>query len=173
MEKQAFLDALDAALAGLPQRERDERLSFYSELIDDRVEEGTPEEEVVASLGDVCEIARESRSEYDLGSRERRERKKKRALRGWEIALLVLGSPLWISLGAAALAVVIALYAALWSVMISLWAVDLSLAVCGACGPLFPVVFAAQGNPLAGVALLGCCLSCGGSPCFCLPLASD
>ncbi len=40
----------------------------------------------------------------------------------WEIVLLVLGSPIWLSLLIAALAVVIALYISLWSVIVSLWA---------------------------------------------------
>ena len=39
MLKQEFLDALKSRLAGLPQKEVEERLDFYSEMIDDKLEE--------------------------------------------------------------------------------------------------------------------------------------
>ena len=46
----------------------------------------------------------------------------RRKLKALEIVLLVIGSPIWISLLLSALAVVLALYASWWSVLISLWA---------------------------------------------------
>ena len=56
MNKQEFLDRLRKGLSGLPQAEREERLLFYSEMIDDRMEEGLTEEEAVAALGSLEEI---------------------------------------------------------------------------------------------------------------------
>ena len=50
MQKQAFLDALRSQLAGLPEAEINERLNFYSEMIDDRMEEGLTEEEAVDAM---------------------------------------------------------------------------------------------------------------------------
>ena len=47
MKKKEFLDALSRGLSPLPKRERDERVNFYREMIDDRIEEGIPEEEAV------------------------------------------------------------------------------------------------------------------------------
>ena len=44
MLKQDFLNALSERLRGLPKQDIAERLAFYSELIDDCVEEGTSEE---------------------------------------------------------------------------------------------------------------------------------
>ena len=44
----------------------------------------------------------------------------RRQLKAWEIVLLVLGSPLWLSLGLAAIAVIFAFYVVLWSVSVSL-----------------------------------------------------
>ena len=46
----------------------------------------------------------------------------KRRLQAWEIVLLALGSPVWLSLGLAALAVVLSLYVVVWSLDASLWA---------------------------------------------------
>ena len=56
MCKQAFLDELRERLTGLPQEDIDERLDFYAEMIDDRVEEGLTEEEAVAAIGTVEEV---------------------------------------------------------------------------------------------------------------------
>ena len=51
MTKQLFLNELSAALHGLSREERYRTLSYYDELIDDRVEDGQSEEEAVESLG--------------------------------------------------------------------------------------------------------------------------
>ena len=48
MRKEEFLSQLESGLYGLPQADIDERLSFYAEMIDDRMEEGLGEEEAVA-----------------------------------------------------------------------------------------------------------------------------
>ena len=44
--KQEFLLQLREKLSGLPQADIDERVAFYGEMIDDRVEEGLTEEEL-------------------------------------------------------------------------------------------------------------------------------
>ena len=44
MSKQEFLAALEEGLSGLPREDVDERLGFYSEMIDDRMEDGLPED---------------------------------------------------------------------------------------------------------------------------------
>ena len=57
MNKQEFLTRLRKGLSGLPQEDIEERLTFYSEMIDDRIEEGLSEEEAVAAIGSPDEIA--------------------------------------------------------------------------------------------------------------------
>ena len=49
MGKQEFLAQLRKGLQGLPQEDIEERLTFYSEMIDDRMEEGLSEEEAVSA----------------------------------------------------------------------------------------------------------------------------
>ena len=56
MNKQDFLEKLRNGLAGLPKDDLDERINFYSEMIDDRMEDGLTEEEAVSQMGDVEEI---------------------------------------------------------------------------------------------------------------------
>ena len=40
MTKKEFLSALREKMAGLPKDDVDDRIAFYSEMIDDRMEEG-------------------------------------------------------------------------------------------------------------------------------------
>ncbi|MBR5538496.1 MAG: hypothetical protein IKU61_01205 [Clostridia bacterium] len=47
MNKQEFLEELRKGLSGLPKEDVRERLNFYGEIIDDRIEEGLTEEEAV------------------------------------------------------------------------------------------------------------------------------
>lgn len=47
MTKIKFLLSPHNKLAGLPQDEVEERLNFYSEMIEDRIEEGLSEEKTV------------------------------------------------------------------------------------------------------------------------------
>ena len=53
MTKLQFLLALHDKLTGLPRDEVEERLNFYSEMIEDRMEDGLSEEEAVAAIGSV------------------------------------------------------------------------------------------------------------------------
>ena len=98
MDKQEFLSKLRAKLFGLPQKELEERLSFYSEMIDDRIEEGLSEETAVKELGAVYEVAGQIIAEIPLSKLVKERIKPKRALNVWEIVLLAIGSPIWLSL---------------------------------------------------------------------------
>lgn len=128
MNKEKFLDALRRRLSGLPQEDIDERIAFYEEMIDDRMDEGLSEEEAVSRIGSVEEIARQIMSEIPLPKLVKEKISPKRSLKAWEIILLVLGSPVWIPLIIAAIAVLLALYVVLWAVVICFYAVDVSFA---------------------------------------------
>lgn len=155
MLKQEFLAQLRDALCGLPQRDIDERLTFYSEIIDDRMEEGLSEEEAVAAVGSVDEIFAQVVADIPFSKIAKEKFKPKRRLTAWEIVLLALGSPIWLSLGIAAFAVILSLYISLWAVVISLWAIFAALAGCALGGIVAAIVFACSGNLLTGIAMLG------------------
>ena len=55
-------------LSELPSDEVDERLNFYSEIISDRIEDGMPEEEAVAKMGTVDEVAEQIIGDIPLSS---------------------------------------------------------------------------------------------------------
>ncbi len=166
MSKQDFLVQLREGMSGLPQDDIKERLTFYSEMIDDRMEEGLSEEEAVREIGNVDEIISQIIADTPLPKIAKERIKPKRRLRVWEIVLLVLGSPIWFSLGIAAFAVILSLYISLWAVIISLWAVFGSVAACALGGTVAGGVFALGGNDAPGFAMLGAGIVCAGLSIF-------
>jgi len=166
MNKLEFLLKLDAKLSGLPEEDIDRSVDYYSEMIDDRMEDGLSEEEAVAAVGEPAEIAAHILSELPLGKLVKAKLKPQRALRAWEIVLLVLGSPVWIPLLAAALVVILSIYVVIWSIVVSLYAVDLSLAVSTVACVAAAVPYAEGGNTAAGVFMLGGALILAGLAIF-------
>lgn len=165
MTKHEFLGALRARLSSLPEGELSDRLDFYSEMIDDFIEEGNSEEEAVSKIGSLDEIVSQILSDARFADTKWEEPKKKtytytthkerRGMRVWEIVLLVLGAPVWLSLLVAAISIVLSLYASVWAVIISLWAVFVSFVACGFAGLILGVGFAVIGQGLNGLACVG------------------
>ena len=155
MNKEGFLVALRSALAGLPQDDVEERLAFYSEMIDDRVEEGASEEDAVAGVGTVDEVASQIVAEVPLTKIVKEKITPKRTLKAWEIVLIALGFPVWFPLLVAAGAVILSLYIVVWALIVSLWAIELSLAVSAAASVAAAAAYFSAGTPLAGIAMIG------------------
>ncbi len=166
MTKKEFLDALSLRLSSLPKQEVDERINFYSEMIDDRIEEGLSEEEAVLDIGSIDEISSQIAMDIPLTKIAKKAIKPKNKLRAWEIVLLVVGSPIWFSLLVAVFSVVVAIYASVWAIVISLWACFASLAVCGIAGILVGILFAILGNGISGLFTVGASLICLGLSVF-------
>lgn len=155
MNKAAFLETLRSGLAGLPQEDVEERLSFYAEMIDDRMEEGMSEEEAVAAAGTVDEIVSQTVADIPLTKLVREKMKPSRSLKGWEIALIIIGFPLWFPLLIAACVVMLSLYVVVWSLIVSLWAAELSVAVSALAAVAAGAVHLFAGSALPGLASMG------------------
>lgn len=168
MTKLKFLLSLHDKLSDLPQDEVEERLNFYSEMIEDRMEEGLSEKEAVSAVGSVEEIAAQIASDIPTAKTAEKIAPRKKRLKWWETALLFLGSPIWLSLLLAAFAVVFSLYICLWAVLISLWAVFVSLIACAFAGIAAGIGFALGINILTGTALIGTGIICAGLAIFLL-----
>lgn len=162
MNKQDFLAILRKGLSGLPKDEIEERLSFYSEIIDDRMEEGVSEEDAIRDLGTTDEIISQIISDIPLSKIVKEKVKPKKKLKIWEIVLLILGSPIWSSLLIAAFAVFFSLYVALWSVLISFWAVFVSFGASSLGGIVGGIILALSGNIPSGVSLISAGIICAG-----------
>ena len=166
MTKQDFLFELVVGLSGLPDDIIDEHLSFYGEMIDDRLEEGISEEEAVSEIGEPKEIAKQILKDIPLTKLVKEKIKPKRKLSAFEILLIVLGFPVWFPILISLLAIIFSLYMVLWSLIISLWAVEFSLIACGIGGIITGIVFAFIGNTFAGLAMLGASFVCIGFSIF-------
>ncbi len=180
MTKIQFLLELSEKLSAMPKSEIEERLNFYSEMIEDRMEEGLSEEEAVAAVGDIDEIAKGILAESPQIKYEPApviEPKPKRKLAGWEIALLILGIPVWLPLISAAFVVGISLYVSVWAGIISLWSVFLALGVSSIYLLVIGITYLFGAKALTGVAFIGCSLICAGLTVFafygCLALSKS
>ena len=175
MTKLKFLLELEKQLSGLPQQDVEEHLTFYCEMIEDRVEEGLSEEEAVAQIGAVEEIASQILAQHTVeapscGEENATveefpatvEEKSKRTIKTWELVLLIAGSPIWLSLLIAALAVGFSFFVVFWAVVISLWAMVVSLAACAVALPIAAVYFICTGYAYSGLVVIATSLVCGG-----------
>lgn len=131
MNKSEFLAALREKLNGVPEDDINKSLDFYAEMIDDRVEDGMSEEEAVEALGSMEEIIAQILSEVSLPKLVKEKVKPKQALKAWEVVLLVLGAPIWVPIVLALCSVVLSAYLAVWMMIISLYVLDLSVALSG------------------------------------------
>lgn len=166
MKKQEFLNLLKSKLSGLPKEDIEERISFYEEMIDDRTEEGIPEEQAVADIGTADEVYAQIVKDIPLTKIVKERIKPKRQLKAWEIVLLSLGSPIWLSLAVAAVAVIFSLYVVLWSVVVSLWAVFASFVACAVASVPSFIIFIATGNTASGFSMLSAGAICAGLSIF-------
>ena len=121
MKKNEFLLALKKGLNFLHESEIADRLTFYSEMIDDYVEEGLTEEEAINKIGNIDKIIEQNIIEAPLNNVTKEKIKPQKKYKVWEIVLIVLGSPLWLSLLIAGVAVILSLYIVMWSLVLSMW----------------------------------------------------
>ena len=162
MNKVEFFDALRNKISGLPKSEVEERLAFYSEMIDDMIEEGVDEENAILNIGDVDTVAEQIIAETSLIKLVKEKMKPKTKRSAMEITLIAVGSPIWISLLAAAFVVVIALFASVAAGLISMWAVFAACAACSLVGVYALIAFPILGNALSGIAFFGGGVLCAG-----------
>ena len=166
MIKQEFLKQLKCGLSGLPKKDIDEHIDFYSEIIDDKIEDGKTEETAVFEIGNIDEIISQIISDTPFTKIVKEKIKTKRKLSILEIVLLVLGSPIWVSILITILAIIFSIYISLWSIVISLWAVFISLIASSFGGIFASFVLAFTNNLSTGFALFGVSLVLFGIPIY-------
>lgn len=167
MNKHEFLAQLREGLSGLPHKDVEERLTFYSEMIDDRMEEGYSEEESVRAIGPVDDIVEQTIAETPFTRIAKERIKPKRKLEKWEIALIIISSPIWFSLAIVAAAAVLCVYILLLGIFLFLWVVFVMLVLLSVASVFtgFAVLFT---EPLTSVAVLGIALASAGLSIFML-----
>ncbi|MBP5216690.1 MAG: DUF1700 domain-containing protein [Bacilli bacterium] len=157
MKKEQFLKELEGRLQGLPKKDLEERISFYGEMIDDRIDEGQSEEEAIQAIGTVDEVVAQITEETPLGKLVREKIKPKRSLKAWEIVMLIVGFPLWFPLLLVFLVLILVAYLLIWVGVLVCYALELALAVSAVGGLVVFFAFLGGGafEPLyLGIAIL-------------------
>lgn len=158
---------------GLSQEELAKRLSVVRQTVS-KWEKGLsfPDSEMLVKIADALDVTvgvllTESNEVYspptDFPALTERKRQ---SLKPFEIVLIILSSPIWLSLLIAAFAVLLALYIVVWSVVIGLWAVFACFAAAAIAGIPTAVVLILEGGFLQGVALIGAVLVLAGLAIF-------
>ncbi len=159
MTKTEFLTELEKELCGLPSEDVQKSLEFYSEMIDDKIEDGLSEDDAVSQTGSIEDIAKQILSDIPITRLVKQKIKPKRRMGAGEITLLILGSPIWLSLLIALMVVVFAIYVSLWSVVVSLWACEAAF-IGSAFGGFAAaaILFASGQNVYAGIVMIAAAL---------------
>ena len=167
MTKEQFLSELQNRLSFLPSSEVAPFISYYREMIEDRMEEGMSEADAVAGRGDIGRIVEVIQYEMPVTSlvvssvREKTSEAKAKAESRWPawgkglvIALLIIGSPIWVSLLIAGLGLLVGLLVAKLAIIVAVAAVVLAMAV-GSVAALVIGCVNLFSQPAAGIALIG------------------
>jgi uncharacterized membrane protein len=166
MNKQQFIDEIKLRVEGLPEEEVTKSIDYYSEMIDDRIEDGMTEEEAVEAVGTVDDAVKGILENIPLTKVIKAKTKPSRKLRVWEIVLLVIGSPIWFPLLVCAILLLVLFYCIIWIWVIAFFAVDLAFIAGGLAafiagviglfhmGPTYPLLAIGAGLFLLGGGLM-------------------
>lgn len=147
MYKNEFLAALREQLVGLPKEDIEERISFYEEMINDRIDEGKSEEEAVADIGTVDEVVKEIAGDTKLVTLVKHKMTPKRSLRGWEIAIIIGSFPFWLPIVIVSFVLALVGFILLWTLVIVTYTVETALWVSSAVSAFSFVMSAINGTP--------------------------
>lgn len=167
MSKKEFIDELRMKLSKLNNIDIEERLRFYEEMINDRMEDGFSEDEAISGIGTIDEIylqISQSAPKSHLTSDKARQKFKSRNNKKVIIlsSTAIIWVPVLIALGASAIGVavslvatVLSLYATLWALVVSAWSIFAAFAISAPAGALIGILNVFSGDALPGIAVLG------------------
>lgn len=164
MKKNEFLEELGRLLVDLPEAERERSVEFYSEMIDDRIEDGETEETAVAGIGSP-ELAAEEIIDNMPFTAAVRSRVSRKRVSLWTVVFAVMASPIWLPLLIAA-AVIFSVYVSVWAVVISFAAAAAGIAAGAVGGAAVSVIMLAEQPVQDAVFIFGCALMLAGISIF-------
>ncbi len=158
MNKQEYLEAIRSRISAMPADDVNRFMDYYSEMIDDRVEDGLSEEEAVADMGSPEAAVEQILEEMPLTKLVKEKIKPKHELKAWEVILIVLGSPVWIPLLITAAVLLLTLWIVGFALLISFYAVVLSFVAAGIGGLICAIPLFIANSPYTAVLMLGAAL---------------
>ena len=174
MTKDEYLSELRAGLAAFSKDEVDRAVSFYEEMVDDRVEAGVSEEEAVGSLEPPAEAAARIISEMSAVPRAAARLRSPETPRSWSVAFIVavvIGSPVWIPLALGVIMAVIGCFIGLFGLLVAVWAIAASMLLGAPIGLLYLVAGVKTGSIAGALMGLGCGAAVAGVGVFGIHLA--
>lgn len=158
MNKQEYLEAIRSRISAMPADDVNRFMDYYSEMIDDRVEDGLSEEDAVADMGSPDAAVEQILEDMPLTKLVKEKIKPKHELKAWEVVLIVLGSPVWIPLLITALVLLLTLWIVAFALLISFYAVVLSFVAAGIGGLICAIPLFIANSPYTAVLMLGAAL---------------
>ena len=129
MTKSEFLSELKSKISALPKESVDEQISFYSEMIDDRVEEGLTETQAIDEIGSPESISAQIIELTPLSKLMKEKLKPKKQLGAAHIVLIILGFPLWFPIAISAFTIAFSIYISVWGIILAFWSAFLGIAI--------------------------------------------
>ncbi len=158
MTKIEFINTVKSELRGYPEDEIIKSLSFYTESIDDRMEDGMDEEKAVSELGDISDIIRNMKLTMPisvLAKTRIKESKEKSGNKTIWIILAIAGFPIWLPLSLAFAAVALAVYITIWALIAALFACEFAFGVSGAVCLVYSFIHMITVSWTGGTAIAG------------------
>ncbi len=160
MTRLEFIYALREELKGMPLEDVERHVDYYSEMIDDRMEEGMTEEEAVADVGDPRNIAAQILSDTPIKKIVKDKISKKREMSAAEMLLIIFTSPIWVPLLISLFSTLISIIVSIFSVIIVLYAVAVGLMGAGVGLAIGAVVQYCTAKIALGTLMLGSAFIC-------------
>ena len=158
MNRAEYLDEIKSKLLGLSESDIDKALEFYKEALDDRMEDGLSEEQAINAVGTADEVADQILMDTPLPKLVSATVKPKRAMRAWEIVLLILGAPLWIPLVITVFALALTVVCVIFSLIIAVVAIVFAFIVGGLAALIAGLVGFIAGDGIVALAKFGTAL---------------
>lgn len=169
MTRTEYLHQLRVLLNAFPSDEVERIVNFYEETIDDHMEAGESEEEAVAALETPGTVATRLIEEMAPIPRAIAKTRNRSRVLFW--VLIILGSPIWLSLAFAGALAAAALYVALWALVLAAWLVTLAMVAGLPLGIVAACIAAGMQAPAYALVQLGTGAAVSGAGLLCLHLS--
>ncbi len=155
MKKEEFLIQLRSRLSGLPEQAVEDRVQYYGELVDHRMETGLTETDAVASIGSLDETVGQIMNEIPLTKLVKRKMEPRQKTELWKVILAVVTLPIWLPLLVSVLSVIVSLGITFWAMVIAFFFAGIGIAAVAVFGFFVAIGYAITGKPIGGVFFVG------------------
>jgi|AGTN01.1.fsa_nt_gi Predicted membrane protein len=157
MNRIEFLNRLRKSLSGFDSGETERVISYYTELIDDKIDSGADEYRIIAELGDVDKIAMRIKAGFtqEMFEDKKPDGKKVGVWSGFRLVLKLFATPILFPLGIVFFVLFVAIAAVNYSLVIAAASISVSFAVA-----LVPAIVLGAGyGPAVALISGGICLA--------------